>query len=74
MTTAHEGGVRVSFVEFGENRRFLHKYIHRAEELPRLVEDFLLGSQLPVRSRGRMDKAVERAEHGEHLWERREEL
>ena len=67
---AKEAGVRVSYMEFDAERNFLHKYIHRAKELPRVVEEFLLSSHLSERSRNRMEQAAGRVEDGEPLWAR----
>ncbi|KAI1719312.1 serine aminopeptidase, s33 domain-containing protein [Ditylenchus destructor] len=45
---------KVTYVEFEARRGFMHKYIHRAEELPQIIRDFFTASQMPQRSRNRV--------------------
>jgi abhydrolase domain-containing protein 12 len=42
---------KVKFVKFAGDREFLHKFIHRAHELPSVVKDFLEDAQLPDKGR-----------------------
>ncbi|KAI6242061.1 2-arachidonoylglycerol hydrolase ABHD12 [Aphelenchoides fujianensis] len=45
VDAARAAGRRVEYVEFEARRQFLHKYMHRAEELPTIVKEFFAKSQ-----------------------------
>ena len=47
---------RVTFIEFEGEREFLHKYIHRANELPDVIRNFLEEGRLNQRSKNRSER------------------
>lgn len=54
MESAKTAGCKITLIDFEGEREFLHKYIHRAHELPDVIREFIEQGLVEQRGKNRL--------------------